>query len=142
MIAQKSILVDSNLFVYCVDKAEPVKQQKAIELLDGLALSGRGYISTQTLGEFYNASTKRIKKPLTPADAAEQVESLASTWNILLIKPETVLEAARGAARHSFHYWDAQIWATAKMNGIDEVWSEDFSHGAIIDGVRFFNPFK
>jgi predicted nucleic acid-binding protein len=38
-------------------------------------------------------------------------------------------------------YWDAQIWASARMNQISLVLSEDFGEGVVIDGVRFINPF-
>jgi predicted nucleic acid-binding protein len=38
-------------------------------------------------------------------------------------------------------YWDAQIWATAKLNQIPRVLSEDFSHGCRVESVEFVNPF-
>jgi len=38
-------------------------------------------------------------------------------------------------------YWDAQIWASARLNQIPLILSEDFDAGAIIEGVRFVNPF-
>jgi predicted nucleic acid-binding protein len=37
--------------------------------------------------------------------------------------------------------WDAQIWATARLNQIPVVLSEDFSDGAVIEGIRIVNPF-
>ena len=39
-------------------------------------------------------------------------------------------------------YWDALVWATAKMNQIPVVLSEDFPHISVLEGVRFINPFK
>jgi predicted nucleic acid-binding protein len=39
-------------------------------------------------------------------------------------------------------FWDAQIWATAKLNQIPQVLSEDFQHGRAVEGVEFVNPFK
>jgi predicted nucleic acid-binding protein len=53
----------------------------------------------------------------------------------------TVLEAAAGARRHQLSYWDALIWATAKLNQIATVLSEDFQDGRLLEGVRFRNPF-
>ena len=53
-----------------------------------------------------------------------------------------ILEAARGARQHHFSYWDAQIWATAKLNQIPVVLSEDFSDGQSTEGIRFMNPFS
>ncbi|WP_375504921.1 hypothetical protein [uncultured Nostoc sp.] len=38
-------------------------------------------------------------------------------------------------------FWDAQIWATARLNQIEEVYTEDFASGARVEGVRFTNPF-
>jgi predicted nucleic acid-binding protein len=51
-----------------------------------------------------------------------------------------ILQANRGVEAHNFGFWDAQIWATARLNQISEVYSEDFNSGAIIEGVRFTNP--
>ena len=53
-----------------------------------------------------------------------------------------VLEAIRGVKDHNFSYWDALIWATARLNQIRIVLSEDFSDHANIEGVLFVNPFE
>ena len=58
-----------------------------------------------------------------------------------VVKGMTVLEAARGVRDHQFNFWDAQIWATARLNQIPLVFSDDFSVGAVIEGVKFVNPF-
>ena len=52
-----------------------------------------------------------------------------------------ILEAARGVETHHLSFWDAQIWATARLNQIPIVFSEDFNTGASLEGVRFINPF-
>jgi predicted nucleic acid-binding protein len=51
------------------------------------------------------------------------------------------VEAVRGVSAHRLSYWDALIWATAKLNRIPTVFSEDFSDGRVIEGVSFHNPF-
>jgi predicted nucleic acid-binding protein len=43
--------------------------------------------------------------------------------------------------RHGLAYWDALVWAAAKLNGVANVLSEDFQDGALIEGVRFRDPF-
>lgn len=53
----------------------------------------------------------------------------------------TVLEGCRGASEHSLSIWDALIWATAKLNQVPVILSEDFVDGAFLEGVRFLNPF-
>lgn len=52
-----------------------------------------------------------------------------------------VLEALRATTRYQMHYYDAQIWAVARVNHIPLVLSEDLADGAAIEGVRFANPF-
>jgi predicted nucleic acid-binding protein len=42
---------------------------------------------------------------------------------------------------HGFSHWDAQIWATARLNQIPVVFSEDFSDGQVVEEVRCINPF-
>ena len=39
------------------------------------------------------------------------------------------------------HYWDAQVWAVARLNQVPFVFSEDCNPGATLEGVRFVNPF-
>ncbi len=43
---------------------------------------------------------------------------------------------------YQFSFWDAQIWATAKLNQIPVVYTEDFIVGAAIEGVCFVNPLQ
>lgn len=78
---------------------------------------------------------------LTTAQAREQMEQLANTFLVLDLTPQIVLEAARGVLQHQLAYWDAQIWASARLNQIPVVFSEDFNTGAVLEGVRFVNPF-
>ena len=51
-----------------------------------------------------------------------------------------VLEAVRGVRDHRFSFYDAQIWAVARLNSIPVILSEDFNTGASIEGVLFVNP--
>jgi predicted nucleic acid-binding protein len=38
-------------------------------------------------------------------------------------------------------YFDSQIWAVARLNQVPTIFSEDFSDGLVLEGVRFVNPF-
>ena len=60
---------------------------------------------------------------------------------VLSVTGPVVIEAARGVRDHRMSYWDAQIWATARLNQVDVVLSEDFQEGRLLEGVRFVNPF-
>ena len=43
---------------------------------------------------------------------------------------------------YRLNYWDAQIWVAARLHQIPLVLSEDFSDGAVLEGVHFINPFR
>ena len=110
-------------------------------MLDHLAVTGAGAISTQVLSEFFVAVTRKIAAPLSVDQAYERVKNHLQSWTILDLTGLVVLEAVRGVRDHQFNFWDAQVWATARLNQIEVVFSEDFNAGAVIEGVRFANPF-
>lgn len=52
-----NVLLDRNVIVYAYDRSTLSKQQRALEAMRGLARSGRGRLSAQVLGEFYQIET-------------------------------------------------------------------------------------
>ncbi len=135
------ILIDTNVLVYAFDQNDTQRQDRAIGLLQQLELSGTGRLSVQSLAEFFSASTRRLRPPLTPAEALDQLERLSSAFPVLDLTTQVVLEAARGVRDHQLAYWDAQLWAIARLNQVAVVFSEDFGSGMSLEGVRFINPF-
>jgi predicted nucleic acid-binding protein len=135
------ILIDTNVLVYAYDRGEFEKQEQAKGLLEYLHSQGTARLSAQTLAEFFRAVT-RGREPILPVDQAQlQAEILAQAWMVLDITPQIVLEAMRGVREHRFSYWDAQVWATARLNQIPVVLSEDPPSVQVLEGVRFVNPF-
>jgi len=135
-------LVDTNLLVYAYDRSDPEKQAKAVEILDELVKNGTGILSPQVLSEFYTVVTRKLAAPLTPQEGYTSISNYIRSWNMVDLTGLVVLEAVRGVRDHRLSYWDSLIWATAKMNQIPTVLSEDFSSNSVIEGVRFTNPFK
>ena len=62
-------------------------------------------------------------------------------WPVFDLTPLIVLEAARGVRDYQMSYYDAQIWATARLNQIPVIFSDDFNVGATLEGIQFINPF-
>ena len=93
------------------------------------------------LAEFYVTVTRKIHPPLTLTDAATRIQHLIHGWTVFDVTPDVILEAVRGVPAYQFSFWDAQIWAVARLNQVPVVLSEDFNTGAAIEGVRFINPF-
>lgn len=71
-----------------------------------------------------------------------QVEHLRWSFEVLPLTGAVTLEALRGGVAYEMSYFDAQIWAVARLNQVPVVLSEDFSHRAILDGVEFMDPFR
>ena len=134
------VLIDTNILVYAYNRSEYVKQQKALTLIDQIVTLDNGLLSTQILSEFFNAVTRKIPEPLSLEEAEERVKNYCQIWPILQINEMIVLEAIRGVKTHCFSYWDALIWATARLNQAGVILSEDFSHDSFVEGVRFVNP--
>ena len=104
-------------------------------------MTGNGVISTQVLAEFFVAVTRKIAAPLPVTEAGERVKNYLQSWTVVDLTGMVVLEATRGVHHHQLSFWDAQIWATARLNQIPVVFSEDLNVGAVTEGVRFVNPF-
>ncbi len=139
MSTKPSFLIDTNVLAYAYDRSEPTKQAQALALLDQVI--GVSALSTQVLGELFIVLTRKLPQPFPPKIARERVENYLRAWPVLPVTPLIVQEAIRGVVEHKFSYWDAQIWATARLNQIPIVLSEDFSHRRLVEGVRFLNPF-
>lgn len=135
------VFVDTNVLVYSVDSRAPEKQERALGVLSALVEQAEGAVSTQVLGEFYSVLTRKFQGDLRPGIAAQQVRNLVESWDVVPLTPAVVLEALRGVEHFGLSYYDAQIWAAARVARIEVILSEDFSDGAVHDGVRFVNPF-
>ncbi len=136
------VLVDTNVLVYAYDRSEPEKQRRASWILDRLASARIGVIDTQILAEFFVAVTRKISIPLSIDEAYERIQNYAGSWPVLRISEMVVLEAVRGVRDYQFSFWDAQVWAAARLNQIAVVLSEDFNTGSQIEGISFVNPFS
>ena len=71
------IFVDTNVWVYAVDAADPAKRERALEVI--APAQGRELvISTQVLTEFYAVVTRKLAVPLPPTDAEAMVRQLSA----------------------------------------------------------------
>jgi len=135
------ILIDTNVLLYAHDGNDPTRQTQALEVLQHLEVTASGRLSVQCLAEFFNVATRKLTPPLPTKQAVEQIERLSHAYPVLDLTTAVVLEAGRGVRDHQLAYYDAQLWAMAKLNQISVVFSEDFRSGSTLEGVRFVNPF-
>jgi predicted nucleic acid-binding protein len=133
-----STFVDTNVFVYAVDTAEPRKQERAQHVLDETPSL---VVSTQVLNEFYATITRKLASPLSTEDAAAAVEYIAQ-HHCVPVDADLVLRAIRDGQRWQLSHWDALMVAAARQAGCDRILTEDLSDGAAYDSLRIENPFK
>ncbi|MGO8989720.1 MAG: PIN domain-containing protein [bacterium] len=136
------ILIDTNLLIYLYDPKQPDKQKQSELVLEQLELTRNGRLSVQTLAEFFSVATRKLSPGLTSAQALDQVTLFTRLWPVFDLTPMIVMEAGRGVRDHKLSYYDAQVWATARLNQLSVVFTEDFRDGSILEGVRFVNPFS
>ena len=135
------ILIDTNILVYVFDLAEIRKRAHAIVIVRELQNRSLGCLSIQCLSEFFNATTRGVFPKLTINNALQYTQDYLLAFPTFPLTQSIVLEAARGVRDHSISFYDAQIWASALINDISVVFSEDFQDGQVLEGVRFANPF-
>jgi predicted nucleic acid-binding protein len=125
--------------VYVYDTSAPLKRSLARSTLGALAEAGVGAVSTQVLSEFFSATTRQT---LNPQEALIELQYQVQVWTVLQVTTEVILTAARAVRDHRLNFWDAQLWAIAKVHGQATIFSEDFNSGFTLGGVRFINPFE
>lgn len=135
-------LVDSNILVYTLDVRDPDKRQRAKEVIRRVALSGSAALPVQSLSELSNVCLRKLEPALKPHEVRREIEKLYTAFKVIPLTAPVVMEALRGVDEHQFSYYDAQIWATARLAQMPVVLSEDFHSGATLDGVSFLNPFE
>lgn len=117
------------------------KQRKAYEVVDFLISRKAAVLSIQCLTELFRVIRWRLPQPLSHRVALAEVENLTLSCRVLALTPPVFLEGCRVTQDHGLSYWDALIWASAKLNDVPYLISEDMRHGRVLENVRFLHPF-
>ena len=137
------ILIDTNVLVYRYDYRFPDKQLVASEVLrDGIA-TGSARIPHQSIVEFVSATTRGgpQRQLLDMASARREAEEFMAQFPVIYPDDAVLRTALRGTAAYGLSWFDANMWAYAEVNGIEELLSEDFQHGRMYGSVSVRNPF-
>ena len=127
------VFFDTNVPLYLLS-ADAGKAARAEDLL-----AEGGTISVQVLNEF--AAVARRKHALPWPDLMLMLDTLKQ---VCRVEPLTldVHERALGLAkRFGLPIYDAAIVASAAIAGCNTLYSEDFQHAQVIDGMTVRNPF-
>src|SRR5271169_3893230 len=133
--------LDTNLFVYTFDAKAPAKAKKAGQLIRQAADTGEGIISYQVVQEFFSVALRRFAQPMSVAEAEQYLITVLRPLLAVHSSPAIYFEALRIAERHRMPWYDSLIVAAAVEGQCGKIYSEDFQHGRLIEGLRIENPF-
>lgn len=131
------IFVDTNLWIYLHSK-DP--KQEIIAKLVKQNFS-KIVISVQVIGEIYHTLTRKGIKSAT--EARSILQNVTSSFPPISIMQATAERALDICIKSKFSYWDSLIIASSLESGCVYLYSEDMSHGQIInETLTIVNPFK
>lgn len=131
--------IDTNILVYAVDRDAGERHRQAVDLLR--RARGRDCVLTlQSLAELFRALTG-AKHRVEPTRAAEIVQQWRDALPVVAADDRCLTDAMDAVVHHSWSFWDAMMWATAKRHGCRLLLSEDGQAGRTLGGVTILNPF-
>lgn len=130
--------IDTNVFIYALDQANPEKQSRARALLKSLQENRSGVVSTQVFQEFYIVATSKLK---VKAPLAKKMITYLANFETVTVDLPMIKQAIEICSTDNISFWDALIVSSAKASGCRIIWTEDLNHNQLIRGVRIENPF-
>ncbi len=129
---------DTNILIYTDDHDAPDKQARALDLVEEARLGGWGVLSTQVLQEYFAATTRKLG---VPAAIARRKVEIFARLDLAILDLSDIIAAIDLHRLHDFSFWDGLIVQAARRSGCAVLLSEDFQHGARVDGIEITNPF-
>jgi predicted nucleic acid-binding protein len=133
--------LDTNIFIYSLDRSAPRKAQKAAQLVREAVSTHKGIISYQVVQEFLNVALKRFAQPMSTVDAERYITSVFRP--LLTVQSSAALFsealALQGSSRLS--WYDSLIVASAIRGQCDVLYTEDLQHRQRFGNLQVVNPF-
>ncbi|MCZ2390794.1 MAG: PIN domain-containing protein [Acidobacteria bacterium] len=132
------VFIDTNIFVYAIDKRDPVKNARAREILTRTVESHLPVVSTQVAQEFYVVATTKLNADrMIVKGVVHNFRNMEVVNNDL----ELIEQAIDIVAISQLSFWDSLIVAAAEKANCEYILSKDLSSGGIYRGVTVLNPF-
>lgn len=130
---------DTNILLYTDDRHDPIKQAKALALLQNAWMSSNLVLSTQVLQEYFAAATRKLGVPIERAQ--RKIQLLSQQANVFSIAPDDIVQAIDLHRLHGFSFWDSLIIRMSQKSACSILYSEDMQNGRVIGSVKIVNPF-
>ncbi len=132
------VFIDTNVFLYALDRADLKKQQAARAWREELWKNRLGRISFQVLHEFYVKATR--KWPEGRDEARAEVKDLLA-WQPVTMDVAILERGWKLQDRYQLSFWDALIVAAAKSVGCRYLLTEDLQTNQDLDSIIVISPF-
>jgi predicted nucleic acid-binding protein len=133
------LFVDTNILIYALDPADPLKQQVSADLLRTAIRTRTLTLSPQNLNECYRVLTQR-RRLIPVARVRGYIQTLAP-WAIAPLDAKTTERAFAIEDEVGTSWWDSLLLASALLAECRLFVSEDLQDGRDIAGMRIANPF-
>lgn len=135
--------IDTNVFAYAYDPADPRKQAKARQLLSDLvAKPSESVLLWQVAVEFLSFLRKvEGQGRLTAGEVKARFEEMLQLFSVQLPTTQIFERSFTLRGRYSLSHWDSLLVGACQVTGVTRLYSEDMQHGADYDGVVIVNPF-
>jgi|SRR5580658_2331759 predicted nucleic acid-binding protein len=133
--------LDTNIFVYSLDRSAPAKSQKAAQLVRKALATQKGIISYQVVQEFFNVALKRFVQPMRTADAEQYLTTVLRPLLGVHSSPALFTEALHIQSSSGLSWYDSLIVAAAAQAKCDLLYTEDLQHGQRFGSLQVLNPF-
>ena len=133
--------LDTNIFIYSIDRRDPVKEQKAAKLIRDSLGSLKGVVSFQVVQEFVNVATKGLVAPMSIESSQHYLEKVFLP--LLRVHSSAALygEALALQSRYRLSWYDSLIVCAAMQAECGILYSEDMQHGQRFGTLQIQNPF-
>jgi predicted nucleic acid-binding protein len=134
--------LDTNIFVYALLATEPLKKQRALQLLEQ-ALAGRqGCISYQVIQEFANLALRKFASRMGAAECKQFIDAAMQPLNRVGSSPALIDSALALQEETRYSFYDSLMLSAALEAGADTVYTEDLQHNQWVRGsLHIVNPF-
>ena len=129
---------DTNVLIYACDYSDPVRQQKALNLIES---STDGVLLWQVACEFVAASRKLKTQGFGTDQAWNRLAEFLDLFPLVLPTAATLSRAEALTRKHGVAFWDAMILGACLEAGVDTLYSEDVPGLTTIGSLRVSNPF-
>ncbi|MDD5335558.1 MAG: PIN domain-containing protein [Rhodoferax sp.] len=140
--AGEVFFLDTNIFVYALLASEPLKKQRALQLMELALASHLGCTSYQVIQEFANVATRKFAQRCTADECKQFIDAAMQPINRVGSSPELLHSALDLQLDTRYSFYDSLVLAAALQAGADVLYTEDLQHNQLVGGtLRIVNPF-